>query len=124
MDVNAAVNAIKINDEKFMTDMMNFINKRLDDPGFSVEQLSSDMAMSWVALYRKVLQMTERSPVEFIKMIRLKHSAQLLENTHFNIAEVAYKVGFNNPNILPNHLKIEFNMLPTDYRLAVHQKEK
>jgi signal transduction histidine kinase/ligand-binding sensor domain-containing protein/DNA-binding response OmpR family regulator len=124
LDVNAAVNAMEVNDEKFMTDMMNFINKRLDDPGFSVEQLSSEMAMSRVTLYRKVLQMTERSPVEFIKMVRLKHSAQLLENTHLNIAEVAYKVGFNNPKYFAKSFKIEFNMLPTDYRSAVHQKEK
>ncbi|OKS86805.1 hybrid sensor histidine kinase/response regulator transcription factor [Mucilaginibacter polytrichastri] len=124
LDVNTLVSTMDISDEKFMKDLMNFIDKRLDDPDFSVEQLSSDLAMSRVTLYRKVLQMTERSPVEFIKMIRLKRSTQLLENTHLNIAEVAYKVGFNNPKYFAKSFKLEYNMLPTDYRLSVHHKEK
>lgn len=124
LDVNAAVDATAVNDAKFMQDIMKLIDKRIADPDFSVEELSSDMAMSRVTLYRKVLQMTERTPVEFIKWVRLKRSAQLLENSHLNIAEIAYKVGFNNPKYFAKSFKQEYNILPTDYRMAMHKKNE
>ena len=48
--------------------------------------------------------MTGKTPIEFIRVIRLKHAAKLLRETRMNISEVAYQVGFNNP-ILLNILK-------------------
>lgn len=123
LDVNAVVEATPVNDENFMNNIMKLIDKKIADPDFSVEELSSEMAMSRVTLYRKVLQMTERTPVEFIKLIRLKRSAQLLTNSHLNIAEIAYRVGFNNPKYFTKLFKQEFNMLPSDYRLSFQTKD-
>lgn len=123
VDVNTVANTNEVQDEKFMKDLLRLIEKRIADPDFSVEELSSDMAMSRVTLYRKVLLMTEKTPVEFIKFIRLKRSAHLLQTTHLNIAEVAYQVGFNNPKYYAKSFKLEFNMLPTEYRAAMHQKK-
>jgi len=123
VDVNTVANTNEVHDEKFMKDLLRLIEKRIADPDFSVEELSSDMAMSRVTLYRKVLLMTEKTPVEFIKFIRLKRSAHLLQTTHLNIAEVAYQVGFNNPKYYAKSFKLEFNMLPTEYRAAMLQKK-
>lgn len=123
LDIDTALPKMDVSDDKFMKDVMSCIEKRLDDPGFSVEELSSAMAMSRVTLYRKVLQMTDRSPVEFIKLVRLKQAAQLLENTQLNISEIAYKVGFNNPKYFARSFKIEFNLLPTDYRQELIKKK-
>jgi signal transduction histidine kinase/ligand-binding sensor domain-containing protein/DNA-binding response OmpR family regulator len=123
VDVNTVANTNRVHDEKFMVDLLRFIEKRIADSAFSVEELSSDMAMSRVTLYRKVLLMTEKTPVEFIKFIRLKRSAHLLQTTHLNIAEVAYQVGFNNPKYYAKSFKLEFNMLPTEYRTAMQQKK-
>ncbi|WP_448698296.1 two-component regulator propeller domain-containing protein [Mucilaginibacter sp. AW1-3] len=108
-------------EDKFIVDMIRLIDKNIDNPDFSVEELSSEMAMSRVTLYRKTLLMTERTPVEFIKLCRLKKAAQLLETTHLNIAEVAYEVGFNNPKYFAKSFKREFNQLPTDYRSLFKQ---
>jgi len=123
VDVDTVANTNEVHDEKFIKDLLRFIEKRIADPDFSVEELSSDMAMSRVTLYRKVLLTTEKTPVEFIKYIRLKRSAHLLKTTHLNIAEVAYEVGFNNPKYYAKSFKLQFYMLPTEYR-ATMQKEK
>ncbi|MDP9081191.1 MAG: ATP-binding protein [Bacteroidota bacterium] len=124
LDVNSAVFSTNVADEKFMKDIVKFIDKRMADPNYSVEELSSDMAMSRVTLYRKVLQMTERTPLEFIKLMRLKQSAQLLEKSQLNIAEIAYKVGFNNPKYFAKSFKLEFDKLPSDYRNDLQQKNQ
>ena len=123
VDVNTVANTSEVHDEKFMKDLLKLIEKRIGDADFSVEELSSDMAMSRVTLYRKVLLITEKTPVEFIKFIRLKRGAHLLQTTHLNIAEVAYQVGFNNPKYFAKSFKAEFDMLPTEYRAAMQQKK-
>lgn len=121
LDIDSALSTMTVQDEKFMKDIISFIDKRIADPNYSVEELSSDMAMSRATLYRKLLQMTERTPVEFIKFMRLKRSIQLLETSHFNIAEIAYKVGFNNPKYFAKSFKQEFEKLPSDYRACKQQ---
>jgi signal transduction histidine kinase/ligand-binding sensor domain-containing protein/DNA-binding response OmpR family regulator len=123
VDVNTVANTNEVHDEKFMKDLLKLIDKRIGDTDFSVEELSADMAMSRVTLYRKVLLITEKTPVEFIKFIRLKRGAHLLQTTHLNIAEVAYHVGFNNPKYFAKSFKAEFGMLPTEYRAALQQKK-
>jgi len=123
VDVNTVVNTNEVHDEKFMKDLLKLIEKRIADPDLSVEELSYDMAMSRVTLYRKVLLMTEKTPVEFIKFIRLKRSTHLLQTTHLNIAEIAYQVGFNNPKYFAKSFKLEFEMLPTEYRASMLKKK-
>nr|WP_294789803.1 hybrid sensor histidine kinase/response regulator transcription factor [uncultured Mucilaginibacter sp.] len=124
IDIDTAVSKADTNDEKFMVDIVKVIEKKMSDPNFSVEELSSDMAMNRVTLYRKTLLMTELTPVEFIKLMRLKKGAQLLESSHLNIAEIAYKVGFKNPKYFAKSFKQEYDQLPTDYRVsAIRQKQ-
>jgi signal transduction histidine kinase/ligand-binding sensor domain-containing protein/DNA-binding response OmpR family regulator len=101
-------------DEKFMVDVLAFIESNMADPDFSVEKLSADMAVSRVTLYRKILSLTGKTPVEFIKMIRLKRSVQLLEKGNMSISEVAYLVGFNNPKYFAKSFKSEYNILPSE----------
>ena len=47
-------------------------------PDLSVEELSHELGMSRVHLYKKLLQITGKTPIEFIRIIRLKRAAQLL----------------------------------------------
>ncbi|MDT3401363.1 hybrid sensor histidine kinase/response regulator transcription factor [Mucilaginibacter terrae] len=123
VDLNTVASNNEVQDEKFMKDLLRIIDEHIADTEFSVEELSSHMAMSRVTLYRKVLLITEKTPVEFIKFIRIKHSAHLLQTTHLNIAEIAYRVGFNNPKYYAKTFKLEYNLLPTEYRLVMQQKK-
>jgi len=103
-------------DEVFMQYLLRLIEQKMADPNLSIEELSSNLAMSRVTLYRKVLLLTGKTPVEFLKQIRLQRSAQLLQKKQINIAEVAYQVGFNNPKYFSKLFKIAYNVLPTEYK--------
>jgi signal transduction histidine kinase/DNA-binding response OmpR family regulator len=104
-------------DERFVRQALDIIERNISNPEFSVEELSRELFMSRVALYKKLLALTGKTPIEFIRSIRLKRAAQLLEKSQFTIAEIAYEVGFNNPKYFSRYFKTEFGMLPSAWQL-------
>jgi len=105
-------------DDKFIRQLSFHIEKHLSDSNYTVDQLSADMNMSRVGLYKKVLPLTGKSPVEYIRSYRLLKSKPLLLKSQMTIAEVAYEVGFSNPKHFSKYFKQEFNMLPSAYALT------
>jgi len=69
-----------------------------------------------VHLYKKLLQITGKTPIEFIRIIRLKRAAQLLRESGRNVSEIAYQLGFNNPKYFAKYFKEEFGVLPSVYQ--------
>jgi AraC-like DNA-binding protein len=61
-------------------------------------------------------QITGKTPIEFIRVLRLKRAAQLLRESQLNVSEIAYQVGFNNPKYFANYFKQEFGVLPSVYQ--------
>jgi signal transduction histidine kinase/ligand-binding sensor domain-containing protein/DNA-binding response OmpR family regulator len=107
--------SIESPNEKFMQQALALVEKNISEPDFSVEEMSKGMFMSRVALYKKLLSLTGKTPIEFIRQIRLKRAAQLLEKSEMTVSEVAYEVGFNNPKYFSKYFKAEFDMLPSIY---------
>ena len=103
-------------DQDFMKRALEVVEKNMDNPDFSVEDLSRELHMSRVALYKKLLSLTGKTPIEFIRVMRLKRAAQLLKQSQKTISEVAYEVGFNNPKIFTRYFKEEFNMTPSEFQ--------
>lgn len=103
-------------DEKFMRRILEIVEKNISNTLFSVEMLADEMNVSRVGLYKKVFTLTGYSPSEFIRNIRLKRAARLLEERGITVAEVAYEVGFNNPKAFSKYFRDIFGKLPSDYR--------
>lgn len=110
----SAVEVVSL-DKKFIQKAVEIVEKNIDNSNFSVEELSHELNMSRVNLYKKLLSLTGKTPIEFIRIIRLKRAAQLLRGSQLTIAEIAYKVGFNNPKYFTKYFKEEFGMLPSAY---------
>ncbi|HMR92932.1 MAG TPA: two-component regulator propeller domain-containing protein [Chitinophagaceae bacterium] len=103
--------------DRFLQQVIAEVEKNIAEPGFSVEHLSRSLCMSRVALYKRMLSVTGKSPLEFIRDMRMQKAAMLLEKTELTIAEVAYEVGFNNPKNFSKSFKAVFQVLPSAYRL-------
>ncbi|SDH17047.1 Signal transduction histidine kinase [Chitinophaga filiformis] len=101
--------------EKFLEKVLAIVEKNLSNAGFSVEELSRELCMNRVSVYRRIFSLTGQTPVEFIRTVRLKKAAQLLSKTEMNVTEVAYEVGFNNPKYFAKYFKMAYNMLPSAY---------
>ena len=103
-------------DEKLVQDATNYVEENLDNADISVETMAEALAMSRVHLYKKLTAVTDLTPSEFIRQIRLRHAEQLLRKSQLTVAEVAYKVGFNNPRYFSKYFKEMYGMMPSDYK--------
>lgn len=103
-------------DEKLIEKAIKYVEDNISRSNFSVEKLSRGLGMSRVHLYKKLLQITGKTPIEFIRVIRLKRAAQLLRESQLHVSEVAYEVGFNSPRYFSRYFKEEFGMLPSEYQ--------
>lgn len=122
IEINPGEISVTSVDEQFIRQALEVVEKNISNTDFSVEDLSRALHMSRVALYKKLLSLTGKPPLEFIRTIRLKRAAQLLEKSQLNISEIAYEVGFNNPKYFARFFRREFNVLPSEYGAARKNK--
>ncbi|MFQ5628653.1 MAG: helix-turn-helix domain-containing protein, partial [bacterium] len=107
--------AITSADERFLQRIIDSINEHLSDEEFSVEQFGREVGLSRGQLHRKLKGLTDQAPVEFIRTIRLKRAAQLLEQQYGTVAEIAYEVGFGDPSYFTRCFRQQFGIAPSDY---------
>lgn len=102
-------------DEELIRKALEYTEANISNPDFSVEELSKELGMSRVHLYKKLLSLTGKTPIEFIRLVRLKRAAQLLKESKMNVSEIAYEVGFNHPKYFRKYFKEEFGVLPSQF---------
>ncbi len=116
IDLKPSGTAITSMDEKLINHAVKYVEDNIARSDLSVEELSKELGMSRVHLYKKLLAITGKTPIEFIRIIRLKRAAQLLRGSQQNISEIAYQVGFNNPKYFSRYFKEEFGILPSAFQ--------
>ncbi len=109
------INAISP-DEKLLARMVDIIEEHISDSDFNVNSLCELLDISNKQIYRKCTQLLNMTPVEYIRTVRLKKAALLLEQHNFNISEVMYMVGFNNHSYFSKCFQKEFGVTPVQYR--------
>jgi DNA-binding response OmpR family regulator len=102
-------------DEQFIHKALDLIEKNISKTDYTIEELSRDLGMSRTLLYKKILALTGKPPLEFMRKLRLQRAAQLLQKSQMNISEIAFQVGFNDPKYFRKHFKNEFGVLPSKY---------
>ena len=103
-------------DEKFVQKAISIVEKNMNNPDFLVEDLCKEMGMSRVYFYKKIVALTDKTPSEFIRFIRLKRAADMLEKSQKFINEIAFEVGFNDPKYFRKYFKSEFGVTPNEYK--------
>ncbi len=101
--------------ETFLVALVEVIETHLDNPDFDVPLLSTKMAMSQSVLYKKVKATTDMSVGDFIRQIRFRKAAQLLQENQLSVYEVAYSVGFNDSKYFSREFKKQFGKTPSEY---------
>ena len=64
---------------------------------------------------RKIKNVSELSPNDFIQLIRLKRSAELIKERKYQISEIAYMTGFSSPNYFSKIFFNQFGVNPKDF---------
>lgn len=111
------VHSMKMNkaDEEFMDKIINMIHENITDDNFNVERLAEIVNMSRSGLLRKIKVLTNLSPIDFIRLIRLKKAAELILEGKHRIGEICYMVGINSPSYFSKLFLRQFGMTPKDF---------
>jgi signal transduction histidine kinase/ligand-binding sensor domain-containing protein/DNA-binding response OmpR family regulator len=103
-------------DEKLLEKVNKYTLENITDTEYSIEELSKKIGMSTVYLNKKISALTGKTTSEYVRSIRLRKAAQLLEKSDLSISEVAYEVGYNSPKYFSKYFKDEYGILPSEYR--------
>jgi signal transduction histidine kinase/ligand-binding sensor domain-containing protein/DNA-binding response OmpR family regulator len=102
-------------DEQFLNKAMKIVEDHIDSEALSRDFLAQALAMSPSTLYRKLKALTGLTTNAFIRSVRLKRAAQMIQQRQYNISEVAYQVGFNDLKYFRNCFKDQFGMTPSQF---------
>ncbi len=102
-------------DQRFLSNMHSVLESNHVRPEFSVEELSDQIGLSRVHLYRKIKALTGLTPSDYINKFRLHKSLALLEDQGGNISGVSMDVGFSSPAYFSKKFREEFGKTPSEY---------
>ena len=107
--------AMTRSDELFLRSMKALVSQNIQNPDFSIDDLAIGLEMSRSSLNRKVKGLLDMTPVDYIRIERLKKAALLLREGTYRVNEVCYLTGFNTPSYFTKCFQKQFGMLPKDY---------
>lgn len=102
-------------DKRLLEEINEAIEKHMIDSDFNVSMLQDVIGIGGKQLYRKTKAITGRTPVEYIREMRMSRAAELLSQGKFSVSEVMYTVGFSNSSYFSKCFSKEYGMTPTEY---------
>ncbi len=101
--------------DAWLQQAIEYVEKNIADEHYSVEQLSNDLCMSRMTLYRKIQSATGQKPTEFIRTIRLRRAAELLREGRLTITEISYATGFSSVSYFSRCFRTMYGVAPTQF---------
>lgn len=102
-------------DQEFIKKCLDLIYENAESETFGLDDLADKMTMSRSSLYRKIKDICNIRPVDFIKKARLNYSAKLLLSKNLHINEIAWRSGFSDPKYFSKCFIQEFGCYPRRY---------
>lgn len=107
---------VRSEDEELIRKMMDFINSNIDDESLTPSSVADYLGISKATLYRKFKEITDKTPSEFIRNMRIESAAKLLKTTKLTVSEITYKVGFSSKSYFYKEFFKKYSVSPKDYR--------
>lgn len=105
----------------FIDKFRKLLEDNYTTPELNIEDLGKRMGLSRSQLYRKVKALTNYSPNELLRIIRLRKAALVFASSELNVAEVAYQTGFSSPSYFAKCFKDYYDESPADYVKRLRQ---
>ncbi|HET7732600.1 MAG TPA: helix-turn-helix transcriptional regulator, partial [Paludibacter sp.] len=97
--------------------------ENITDVNFNVEKLSELTYMSRSSLHRKITALSDLTPTDFIRVIRLKKAAEIIQEGKYRVGEVCYLVGINSSSYFIKLFQKQFGMTPKEFSKLSSNKE-
>ncbi|MEH6537714.1 MAG: helix-turn-helix domain-containing protein [Psychroserpens sp.] len=109
------IRALTLEEEKFLSDVMDCVESSWVKPDFNVTSFSKALGYSYSQLYGRLMNLTGKSPNNFIKEFRLHKALVLLHNQSGSISQIADKTGFSSPTYFSRCFLKTYGVRPSKY---------
>ena len=103
-------------DKDIILNITKVIYDNIDNEELTIDFIANETAISKMQLYRKIKEITKKTPTEFIRSIRLKYAEKLLKTTNKTVQEIMYESGFNNKAYFYREFLKKQNKTPKEFR--------
>lgn len=103
-------------DDEFYRRFIEKFNERIADADLNVDVLAASLGLGRSQFYRKIKSLTNYSPVELIRRLRLRRARTLLSTTDRTVSEIAYAVGFSTPAYFTKCYREAYGETPSEHR--------
>ncbi len=103
-------------DNEFYARFLEIFNAEMGNADLNVDSMASKMGLERSQFYRKIKALTNYSPVELIRHLRLCRSRSLITSTDKTISEIAYETGFSTPAYFTKCYRDAYGETPTETR--------
>lgn len=97
---------------------INYIHANYDKEKISIEYLSSLCAISTVHFRNTFIKRFARSPVKYIRDLKMTRAKELLDSQFYTVSEVCFLSGYNNESYFSREFKKAFGIPPCEYAKA------
>ena len=108
-----SVHVINEVEESFLDSLFTIIEDNFPDENFNVGELSHQIGVSRPHLYRKIINLTGKSPILFIRDLKMSRALFLIKQRKKNITEIALDVGISNPSYFAKCFQKKYGILPS-----------
>ena len=103
-------------DERFCRKLERIVNARMRNPNLNIDVIASQFGMGRTNFYRKVRELMDMSPNDYLRKCRMERAAELLQSTDMNVTDVCTQVGMPDAQYFSRVFKTYFGMPPSAYR--------
>jgi len=100
--------------DKFVKKMLEVVRENIANIEFGKDEFASSMNVSSSLLYKKVKSLTDQSPTDFIKLVRLDYALELLQSHKHTVTDVSELCGFGSIGYFSTVFKKHFGKSPTE----------
>ena len=109
-------NVVKKEDRELILRVTDLIISNMNNGKLNMTFLSEECSISQMQLYRKVKELLQMTPVEYIKTLRMERAEDLLTSTSMSVQEVMYECGFSSKSYFFKEFATKFGCTPGEYR--------
>ena len=104
-------------DQQLLKNIEQYVMQNMSRGQISLEEMATAMGMGRVPFFHRIRNLTNKTPAELVRDLRLKHACILLKRTNINMSELATNIGFLTAENFINIFREKFGMTPLEYRL-------
>ena len=106
-------------DQEFLDKVIRLVEENLANPEFSIENLLEHFSFGRTVFFKKMKGISGYSPKDFLRIIRMKKAGALLKDPNQSVSQVAYEIGYSDPNYFSRVFRKHFGENPSDYKKRV-----